>query len=163
MCSRYIEGVSDFIVRLEKTFCLAYGHKPLSTETHNFLLYTKFHEGLAIHLMEAPSVSDATDYTYLCMAACNEERRQAELQRRRAYQTSTQRQPTSAPNYTDTRQPQKNTQQLPRQPTALNIPTTGASQSKSNLSSQRPKTATGPRSSSSSVTCFNCLKLGHIA
>ena len=108
------DGVSDFIVRLEKTFRLAYGHKPMSTETHNTLLYGQLHEGLAIHLMEAPSVSGATDYACLCMAARNEERRQVELQRRRAYQTLTQRQPSSAPNHTDTRQPQWNTQQPPR-------------------------------------------------
>ena len=157
------EGVSDFIVRLEKTFRLAYGHEPMSTETRNTLLYGQLHEGLAIRLMEAPSVSGATDYACLCMAARNEERRQAELQRRRAYQTLTQRQPTSAPNHTDTPQPQRKMQQPPRQPTTLDTPTTGASQSKSSLSSQRPKTATGARSSSSSVTCFNCRKSGHIA
>ena len=91
----------------------------MSTETRNTILYGQLHEGLAIHLMKAPTVSSATDYACLCMAARNEERRQAELQRRRAYQTLTQRQPTSAPNHTDTRQPQWNTQQPPRQPTAL--------------------------------------------
>ena len=157
------EGVSDFIVRLEKTFCLAYGHEPMSTKTRNTLLYGQLHKGLAIRLMEAPSVSGATDYACLCMAARNEERRQAEWQTRRAYQTSTQRQPTSAPNHTDTRQPQRNTQQPPRQPKAFDTPNTGTSQSKLDLSSQRPKTASGPRASSSSVTCFNCRKLGHIA
>ena len=104
------EGVSDFIVRLEKTFRLAYGHEAMSMETRNTLLYGQLHEGLAIRLMEAPSVSGATDYACLCVAARNEERRQAELQRRRAYQTSTQRQSTSTSAYTSTRQPALNTQ-----------------------------------------------------
>ena len=157
------EGVSVFIVHLEKTFHLAYGHEPMSTETHNTLLYGQLHEGLAIRLMEAPSVSGATDYACLCMAARNKERRQAELQSRRAYQALTQRRPTSVHNHTDTRQPQRNTQQPPRQPTALDTSTTGASQSKSSLSFQKPKIATGARSSGSSVTCFNCRNLTHIA
>ena len=59
--------MSDFIVHLE-TFCLAYGHKPMSTETRNTLLYGQLHESLAIRLMEVPSVSGATDYACLCMA-----------------------------------------------------------------------------------------------
>ena len=71
----------DFIVRLEKTFRLAYGHEPMSTETHNTLLYGQLHEGLVIRLMEAPSVSGATDDVCLCMAAWNVERKQAELYR----------------------------------------------------------------------------------
>lgn len=84
------EGVSDFIIHLEKTFRLAYGHEIMSTETRNTLLYGQLHEGLVIRLMEVPPVSGATDFACLCMAAQNEERRQSELQRRRAYQMLTQ-------------------------------------------------------------------------
>ena len=89
------EGVSDFIVHLEKTFCLAYGHKAMSMEMRNTLLCGQLHEGLAIRLMEAHSVSGVMDYACLCMAARNEERHQAELQRSKAYETSTQQQSTS--------------------------------------------------------------------
>ena len=71
--------MSDFIVCLEKTFRLAYGHGPMSTETHNTLLYGQLHEDLAIRFMEAPSVSGTTNDACLCMAARNVERRQAEL------------------------------------------------------------------------------------
>lgn len=81
------EGVSDFICRLEKTFCLVYGHEAISLETRNTLLYGQLREGLALCYMESPSVSGATDYNCLCVAAHNEERWQAELQKRRSYQT----------------------------------------------------------------------------
>ena len=80
------EEVSDFITRLEKTFRLAYGHEAMLKETRDTLLYGQLHEGLAIRIMEAPSVSGATDYSCLCVAARNEERRQTELQKRRSYQ-----------------------------------------------------------------------------
>ena len=78
------EPVSDFIRRLERTFRLAYGHDKMSTETRHALLHG---EGLRQRVMEAPAVSGATTYTMLCHAAKNEERRQAELKKRKQYQT----------------------------------------------------------------------------
>ena len=74
-CAQQVgEGVSDFIVHLEKTFCLAYEHESMSTETRNTLLYEQLHEGLAIRLMEAPSVSGATYYACLLPGTRREDR-----------------------------------------------------------------------------------------
>ena len=84
------ESVSEYIRRLEKTFRVAYGREAISQETRNTLLHGQLHEGLLYRLMEAPAVSGATDYTSLCLAARNEERRQAELQKRKQYQSSQQ-------------------------------------------------------------------------
>ena len=156
------EGVSDFICRLEKTFCLAYGYEAMSQETRNTLLYGQLHEGLALRFMEAPSVSGATDYNCLCVAARNEERRQAELQKRRSYQTSTQRQHTSGSSHFHARQLPSSQQPHPQQ-AAVSAQTTGTVQPKTNLGSQRPGTGAGTRTASSSVTCYNCRRLGHIA
>ena len=106
------EEVSDFIARLEKTFCLRYRHEAMSKETQDTLLYGQLHEGPAIRIMEAPSVSGATDYSCLCVAARNEERRQIELQKRRAYQTSALRhQHASLPPQSSTRHPQQGSHQ----------------------------------------------------
>ena len=156
------EGVSDFICRLEKTFRLAYGYEAMSQETRNTLLHGQLHEGLVLRFMEAPSVSGATDYNCLCVAARNEERRQAELQKRRSYQTSTQRQHTSGSSYFHARQLPSSQQPHPQQ-AAVSAQSTGAVQSKTNLGSQRPGTGAGTRTASSSVTCYNCRRLGHIA
>ena len=84
------EGVADFIRRLEKTFRVAYGQEAITPETRNALLHGQLHEGLLYRLMEAPAVSGATDYSSLCLAARNEERRQAELDKRKQYQSNRQ-------------------------------------------------------------------------
>ena len=65
--------MSDFIRRLERTFCLAYGHDKMLAETRDALLHGQLQEGLRQHLMEAPAVSGASSYSMLCHAAKNEE------------------------------------------------------------------------------------------
>ena len=77
------EKVNDFIRRIEKTFHRAYGHDSMLSETRDALLYAQLQEGLKYELMRAPAVSD---YQTLCVAAKSEERRLAELQKRRQYQ-----------------------------------------------------------------------------
>ena len=80
------EPVADFVSRLEKTFCRAYGHENMSAETRAALLYGQLHEGLRYSLMKAPAVSGASSYAQLCIAARSEERQQSELLRRQQYQ-----------------------------------------------------------------------------
>ena len=75
--------VSNFICRLEKTFRKAYGHDELLPDTRDALLYAQLQEGLCYELMKAPSVSGALEYKTLCIAAKNEEKRIAELRKRR--------------------------------------------------------------------------------
>ena len=80
------ENVSEFIRRLERTFQIAFGHDPMSTETRDVLLYGKLQDGLRIDLVsKAPAISGAQNYQELCIAAKNEERRLAELKKRRQY------------------------------------------------------------------------------
>ena len=81
------ESVSDFIRRLERTFRLAYGRDGMLAETRDALLHGQLQEGLQHRLMEAPAVSGASTYAVLCQAAKTEERRQAELRKRRQYQS----------------------------------------------------------------------------
>ena len=83
------ETVSDFLCRLERTFQLAYGRDPMSTETRSTLLYCQLQEGLSYSLMKSPAVSGARDYIELSLAAKNEEKRQAELLRRQQYHQAT--------------------------------------------------------------------------
>ena len=67
------EPVADFVSRLEKTFCRAYGHENMSVETCDALL------GLRFNLVKALAVSGASNYTQLCILARSEERQQSEL------------------------------------------------------------------------------------
>ena len=73
------ETVSDYVLRLEKTFRRAYGREHMTEETRKTLLYSQLQEGLKYVLMKAPAVSGAQDYQGLCTAAKNEERRLSEL------------------------------------------------------------------------------------
>ena len=58
----------------------------MSTETRDVLLYGKLQDGLRIDLVsKAPAISGAQNYQELCIAAKNEERRLAELKKRRQY------------------------------------------------------------------------------
>ena len=69
------ENVSDFIRRLERTFQLAFGCDPMSTETRDILLHGKLQGGLRIDLVsKALAISGAQSYKELCVAAKNEER-----------------------------------------------------------------------------------------
>uniref|UniRef100_A0A1X7SUF3 CCHC-type domain-containing protein n=1 Tax=Amphimedon queenslandica TaxID=400682 RepID=A0A1X7SUF3_AMPQE len=87
------EKVSDFICRVEKAFRKAYGRDVMLSETRDALLYAQLQEGLRYELMKAPGVSGALNYQALCVAARNEEKRLAELHRRRQYQPSSQKVP----------------------------------------------------------------------
>ena len=84
------ESISDFIRRLERTFQIAFGRDPMSTEAKNVLLYGKLQDGLRIDLISKdPAISGAQNYHKLCMAARNEEKRLAELKRKRQYAQGT--------------------------------------------------------------------------
>ena len=132
------EPVSDFIRRPERTFRLAYGHYKMLAETKDALLHGQLQEGLRQHLMEAPAVSGASTYTMLCHAAKNEERRQAELKKRKQYQA----------DYA------AHSSKKPPGPT-----TSGNPPRVSNKSEARP-TQDGPRPL---FKCWNCGGVGHAA
>ena len=72
------ETVADFICRLERTFCIAFGSDKLSKETKDAMLYGQLH----LSIIRSPSVSGALAYKELCMAAKHEEKRQLELRKR---------------------------------------------------------------------------------
>ena len=57
----------------------------MSLETRQTLLHGQLQEGLRYNLMKAPAVSGAQTYPELCMAAKNEEKRQAELKKWQEY------------------------------------------------------------------------------
>ena len=75
------ENVSDFILRLEHTFKLAYGRDPMLRETRAVLLFEQMLNGLKDELMAAPAVSGAQSYDQLCLSARNEEKRLLELKK----------------------------------------------------------------------------------
>ena len=79
------EPVSDFIRRLEQLFKLAYGRDLMGDETRKMLLHCQLQEGLRDDIMEAPAVSGSRGYQQHCLAARNEEKRLAELAKRRRY------------------------------------------------------------------------------
>ena len=93
-----LEGVAAFIRRLERTFQIAYGHDRMSTETRDTLLHGQLQDGLLLELMNAPAVSGAQSYKELCLAARNEEKRLAELRKRRHYQQPTKDVPRPRPD-----------------------------------------------------------------
>ena len=78
--------MSDFIRWLERTFRIAYGRDAMSADTRDTLLHGQLQEGLQFELMRAPAVSGAQNFKELCVAARNEEKRLAELRKRRNYQ-----------------------------------------------------------------------------
>ena len=57
----------------------------MSNETRDMLLYCRVLEGLRYDLMKAPSVSGASNYSALCIAVKNEEKRLADLRKRQQY------------------------------------------------------------------------------
>ena len=76
------ENDADFICRLERTFCIAFGNDKLSKETKDTtMLYGQLQEGLRLSIIGSPSVSGTLAYKELCMAAKHEEKRQAELRK----------------------------------------------------------------------------------
>ena len=80
------ESVSDYVMRLERLFQIAYGRDGMSIETREALLYGQLHEGLKINIMRSPTVSGAQSYKQLCTAAKHEEKWRTELSRRQQYQ-----------------------------------------------------------------------------
>ena len=79
------EMVADYIRRMERAFQLAYGRDGMLRETRETMLLTQLQEGLLYRLVKSPAVSGARTYAELCLAAKNEEKRQAELDKRREY------------------------------------------------------------------------------
>ena len=132
------ENVGDFIRRLERTFRLAYGRDGMMGETRDALLHGQLQEGLQHRLMEAPAVSGATTYAMLCQAAKTEERRQAELKKRRQYQSDRTDRSSKKPS---------------NQPAAASH--------KPTQTSNRPSTTKS--SDKKLIKCWNCEKTGHIA
>ena len=65
---------------------MAYGRDNLSRETRETILFGQLQEGLKYGIVKSPSVSGCQSYKELCMAAKNEEKRIAGLQRRQQYQ-----------------------------------------------------------------------------
>ena len=79
------EAVADYVRRLERTFQIGFGRDRMSTETRNVLLYGQLQSGLTLELSKAPAVSGAYNYDELCIAAKNDEKRLAELEKRQQY------------------------------------------------------------------------------
>ena len=79
------ETVAELVLRLERTFRIAYGRDNMSSETRDALLYSQLQEGLKQEIMKSPAVSGAANYKELCIAAKNEERRMASLKKREQY------------------------------------------------------------------------------
>jgi len=80
------ESVADFIHHMEREFHITYKNDKLSQDTREAFLHGQLQDGLHPGLMQNPSVSGALTYQELCMAARNEEKWQAKLQKRRMYQ-----------------------------------------------------------------------------
>ena len=125
----------DFIRRLEQLFKLAYGRDPISGETRTTLLYGQLQEGLEHKIMESPAVSGATDYQSLCLAAKTEEKRLAEIKKRRQYHSEHKYKNTSS----------------------------SKQDSSNSRSPSNPQSGGGSGRKSSTVRCWNCRRTGHIA
>ena len=82
------EMVGDFIGHLERTFQLAYGADVMAEKTRQRLLQGQ---------LQSPMVLGSLDYTALCLAAKNEERRLTELARRQHHRNSGPPKGTSTP------------------------------------------------------------------
>ena len=137
------EKVGDFIRRLEQLFKVAYGHDAISAETRGTLLYGQLQEGLRYRLMEAPAVSGAADYQALRMAAKAEEKRLAELKKRRQYRPDSRRS-----NTTDTTP--KSSKKGDRSMTDQN-------------SDRSTKTGKSRSQRRIAGRCWNCDRPGHMA
>ena len=57
----------------------------MSDKTRGTLLHGQLQEGLRYDIMKAPAVSGSHGYKELCLASRNEEKRLAELAKRRQY------------------------------------------------------------------------------
>ena len=113
----------------------------MSTETRDALLFGQMQEGLKYSLMESPSVSGATSYEVLCVAARSEECRQAALKKCKQYQAT----PASLVRVPSKQYPASSGKR-PEEGSKMNQPGSG--------------TYTQNRSS---WKCWKCGKLGHIS
>ena len=136
------EKVGDFIRRLEQHFKRAYGRDAILTETRSTLLYGELQEGLRYRIMEAPAVSSATDYRALCLAAKTEEKRLAELKKRRKYRSDTSQSLSGGVQAAGSETKRSNP--LPQ----TNLPSRGGPSNK-----RSPAT----------VRCWNCGRTGHVS
>ena len=131
------ELVIDFIRCLERTFRRTYGGDILSNETKDALLYEQLQEGLSYNLMKSPAVSGAKGYQELCQAAKSDERRQQGLSRRQMYQRD---------------DPKGNSNQkksvIGAQPVVIK---------------QQARLQSTPEMGVSSMRCYNCSQVGHVA
>ena len=89
--------VGNFIGRLEQTFQLAYGDDVMAEETRQRLLQGQLQEGLKDEILQSLTVLRSLDYTALCLAAKNEERRLTALAKRRQHRNSGRPKGTSTP------------------------------------------------------------------
>ena len=137
------EPVSDFIRRLEQLFKLAYGRDLMGDETRKMLLHCQLQEGLRDDIMEAPAVSGSRGYQELCLATRNEEKRLAELAKRRRYHKTS-----VIPNLPQSGRPDS---QFPRQTT------NPADRSRNQPPKQSEDRDIGSR------RCYSCGQLGHLA
>ena len=139
------ETVSDYILRLERVFRQAYGQDSMGTDTRRMLLYAQLQEGVQYTLMKAPSVSGARDYSELCIAARNEERRLSELAKRYQYLRD------PLPDFTSYR-PQKQSFTQHNRPHREWDKSTSA----------RPQSGGAPNDTVTPRQCYVCGKLDHI-
>ena len=143
------ESVADYVCRLEKAFRVAFGNDKLGKETKETMLYGQLQEGLRLGILRSPSVSGAMSYKELCMAAKNEEQRQAELKKRQDYSKSHSGFPNKG-KFDD-----RSSRDKSFKPSQGNRMQTGSgSQSSSNGSSGNPRFQ---------QRCYLCNQLGHIA
>ena len=82
------EPVAGFIRCLKCTFRTAYGQDHMSLESKGMLLYWQLQEGMQLQLMMAPAVSGAKSYQESIIAAKNEKKRLADLNKKQEYTCS---------------------------------------------------------------------------
>ncbi len=147
-CQGETEGVAEYIRRLERVFKIAYGRDQMSTETREALLHGQLQEGLRYDLMERPAVSGAQTYKELCAAAKNEEKRIAELKKRRHYHS---------------RSSQANQQPTPRRDRSWQPPAYTQEAARQRSQDKPSKGSTGQRNNRDLLQCYTCGKPGHFA
>ena len=76
----------NILSRMKHTFQIALSYDSMLRETRDTLHHGQLQEGLLHDFMQAPAVSEAHTYKELCLASQNDEKKMAELQKRRQYQ-----------------------------------------------------------------------------
>ena len=61
-----VEGVEDFVRRLERLFQVAYGRDGLNTDARETLLYGQLHDGLKYELIKSSTAQTYTN-SYVCV------------------------------------------------------------------------------------------------